>query len=1038
MPPTARASSSTSLDGLVFALVGRRVSPTAQKAWTDFARAHGGAVILASQAKWEGPRVTHVVIVDLPASKQALAAALAALPKACRARPGFPEPAVIEKDWFVQSAKRKRALPLERAFKISDFLVSDSASEEDVRGVAERAESDARGDGGGEDRETGILDIFSAPYGTSEACLAMELRIARRSLERWRKEKRDGGGDDAVTREAFRDFAAEGFPGLVGRTHAARRILEEETFPARAERDAHEPRRDTRTKRVKRVSESEASFAESDGSDAFSVRDDGAEAEARRERKTSLLDLPDELLAACVRDLSLLDTLAVAATCRRLAKAALGPSLPTGASRAFSRARWGRARGPGGSPPPPALRAARVMTWNLKFDDPDPACRFAKQRSGAGEEAGGWHWHVRVPLVARVIQREKPHFLCLQEDTRAMNRELLCAEEMVGARDRRELLRVCAGETDDAYDSRTTPVRYACFPTPATTPGDDSGDHGSPATLLEANDDFPFCDRPGALATRIARESRSRRWEQCSVWWDADAFAFADGGQFEWVDGRTLRARVNGEAHRWGARMIPFTWVKLEAVDPSGASADEDRDEGGRKKNPLSVIVCSAHLEAGHDWTEDCPAKRDSARCVRAAVGLLQRRFGERVPVFVAGDFNAQKTQLHRRLLTGEGAGIARGLKLDDAAKARARAKSATTASGEPGSSGFGRAATALPTKGFESEKTRRRSMTRDQSASSSSPGRRSPAGSSPSGDDDAFGDDSRRFTEALLAESFDGERRRDLVDVFDALTDDNPCARFDALDKGVRSGGHRGTTWHSWRGPDWACMISSAMAKQGKHHSQLTFFDRAEISEMGGEARTNEPSIREGKRTSGSSFARPRANKPGEALFGGGFGGSIGGRFGSEAGARRARGAVGHQRHIDHVYVARGDGVRDSSREDVQVRVRIARARVVTDCASADVRARGESLCACGFAGAARRAGEATFVRDAANEIERDAFVEGRGYTRGPPMSTRACTCGERGVWASDHFPVVCDARVSWRAAERAPASRRTRRDRAHSPDRR
>ena len=350
MPPTARASPSTSLDGVVFALAGRRVSPTAQKAWTDFARAHGGAVILASQAKWEGPRVTHVVLVDLPASKQALAAALAALPKACRARPGFPEPAVIEKDWFVQSAKRKRALPLERAFKISDFLVSDSASEEETRGVAERAESDARGDGGGEDRETGI---FSAPYGTSEACLAMELRIARRSLERWRKEKRDGGGDDAVTREAFRDFAAEGFPGLVGRTHAARRILEEETFPAaRVDRDAHEPRRDTRAKRVKRVSESEASFA-SNGSDASSARDDGAETEARRERKnekTSLLDLPDELLAACVRDLPLLDTLAVAATCRRLAKAALGPSL--------SRARWGRARGPGGSPPAGAARGA--------------------------------------------------------------------------------------------------------------------------------------------------------------------------------------------------------------------------------------------------------------------------------------------------------------------------------------------------------------------------------------------------------------------------------------------------------------------------------------------------------------------------------------------------------------------------------------------------------------------------------------------------------------------------------------------------------
>ena len=57
--------------------------------------------------------MTHVVLVDRPASQQALAAALSALPKACLERRGFPGPAVIDKDWFVQSAKRKRALPLE-------------------------------------------------------------------------------------------------------------------------------------------------------------------------------------------------------------------------------------------------------------------------------------------------------------------------------------------------------------------------------------------------------------------------------------------------------------------------------------------------------------------------------------------------------------------------------------------------------------------------------------------------------------------------------------------------------------------------------------------------------------------------------------------------------------------------------------------------------------------------------------------------------------------------------------------------------------
>ena len=124
--------------------------------------------------------------------------------------------------------------------------------------------------------------------------------------------------------------------------------------------------------------------------------------------------------------------------------------------------------------------------------------------------------------------------------------------------------------------------------------------------------------------------------------------------------------------------MIPFTWVKLVAVDREcHGSPSTDTPRSPRHTNlSLSVIVCSAHLEAGHDWMEDCPAKRDSARCVRAAVGLLQRRFGERVPIFVAGDFNAQKTQLHHRLLTGEGAGIVRGFeRRDDDAKDAAKTK---------------------------------------------------------------------------------------------------------------------------------------------------------------------------------------------------------------------------------------------------------------------------------------------------------------------------------------------------------------------------
>jgi hypothetical protein len=239
----------------------------------------------------------------------------------------------------------------------------------------------------------------------------------------------------------------------------------------------------------------------------------------------------------------------------------------------------------------------------------------------------------------------------------------------------------------------------------------------------------------------------------------------------------------------------------------------------------LSVIVCSAHLEAGHDWMEDCPAKRDSARCVRAAVGLLQRRFGERVPIFVAGDFNAQKTQLHHRLLTGEGAGIVRGFeRLDDAAKDAAKTKTTKKT----------RAARGASEKTPEKEKavtTTKKGFFQSDSEDASSLTRRTQKRDgdgdegSPPGDEGSFGE---RIV--FPKESFDAERRRDLVDVFDALAEDNPNASFESTDKGVRSGGHRGTTWHDWRGPDWACMISSTMAKHGKHHSQLTYFDRAEV----------------------------------------------------------------------------------------------------------------------------------------------------------------------------------------------------------------
>ena len=289
----------------------------------------------------------------------------------------MPPAAVVDKDWFVQSAKRKRALPLEAfAFK------AESASEDATRGAAERAEPGAHaGDVVSEDASS-KQNVPSAPYGTSEACLAMELRIARRSLERWRDElkKRDGGDARRVTREAFRDFAAEGFPGLVGRTHAARRILEEETFPSTSEARQHEVDAEGRfvseqvsDRKRRRVAEQETS--------------EKTKSAGEKTTRTTLLDLPDELLAACVSSLPLLDTLAVAATCRRLANAALGPPLPLSGTTARRGGAFGRTRRLVRSLAP-AAGASRGAGDDLEPEEQRPR-PGAPVRQAAGRGRGG-------------------------------------------------------------------------------------------------------------------------------------------------------------------------------------------------------------------------------------------------------------------------------------------------------------------------------------------------------------------------------------------------------------------------------------------------------------------------------------------------------------------------------------------------------------------------------------------------------------------------------------------------------------------------
>ena len=227
-------------------------------------------------------------------------------------------------------------------------------------------------------------------------------------------------------------------------------------------------------------------------------------------------------------------------------------------------------------------------------------------------------------------------------------------------------------------------------------------------------------------------------------------------------------------------------------------------------------------------------------------MGILQRRFDADVPSW-SPNFNMQKVQLHRRLLTGEGAGMTRSMRLHTDARVGASA---------------GASSKKMPPEGDEGN------------------------GAGPS----RASGKSRTTT---LVETPPPAVDNDLVDVFDALDDDNPDARFEPSDAGVRTGGHRGTTWHNWRGPDWACMISSTIAKHSKHPPQLAFENREELLDADGEDH--------------AAWIEPRRRPRGQKDHGviGGHCGKIGG-----VGVVNARrGAVGHQRHIDHVYVARATG---------------------------------------------------------------------------------------------------------------------------------
>ena len=115
----------------------------------------------------------------------------------------------------------------------------------------------------------------------------------------------------------------------------------------------------------------------------------------------TLLDLPDGVLGEVMERLCMRDALNAGAACRRLFRVAFGElNETTNEDKTLYRPRvcpaWPDRTGGVGT-----TRCVRVMTWNVKNNDPNPAHRFMNQ-PGAGAEDGGWHWYSRLPIVARV------------------------------------------------------------------------------------------------------------------------------------------------------------------------------------------------------------------------------------------------------------------------------------------------------------------------------------------------------------------------------------------------------------------------------------------------------------------------------------------------------------------------------------------------------------------------------------------------------------------------------------------------------------
>ena len=566
----------------------------------------------------------------------------------------------------------------------------------------------------------------------------------------------------------------------------------------------------------------------------------------------------------------MLDLLSAAAACRRLRAAA---AVERDAARDDDR----------------DVRLIRVMTWNLKNNDPDPARRFANQ-PGAGEAR-------RVALALSTSRGGA---------RRAAKRRTCCASR-----------RTCARCRANSWRPRRcpSPARFGI------------------GVIRRRRSPRP---RPNASSSRRAT-TRSTATRRGGVPRNRGARARGSMGTVRGVVARgRVRARRRGTVRVGGrarsARGAPSrgergdgkTSKRVErrrahvSDDVDGAATRTTTRARRRRESARDASTPAHRVQHPHrGWPR---LERGLSREARQREVRSRRRghppttFRRGRSVVVAGDFNMQKVQLHRRLLTGEGAGMTRSMRLHSAARASAS----------------------------ESVSSKKMSPPEGDDGSGAGPSR-----VGPDADADAAGRD--------VAADF----RRDLVDVFDALDDDNPDARFEPLDAGVRTGGHRGTTWHSWRGPDWACMISSTIAK----HSSITRNSRLKT-----ERNSSTTTARIARRGSspGGARAGKRPRRDRRALR------QDRRRRGGERAARGGRASATHRSRVR----------RESEGFETIVastcRSRASRRREGgDDSASEDVRRPGEPKCACGAALAASR--------------------EDR-----PPWSPaviRGCACGPRGV---------------------------------------